>query len=72
MALGWFGGAGIAFIHQEYFLVDSFSNAAGYQLLAFWGGLGIFVSTAFTAIGTHSQIPIFMYLQKDHFIFLPF
>ena len=57
MALGWFGGAGIAFIHQEYFLVDSFSNAAGYQLLAFWGGLGIFVSTAFTAIGTHSQIP---------------
>ena len=57
MALGWIGGAGISFIHMEYFLVDSFSNGAGYQLLAFWGGLGIFVSTVITTIGTHSRIP---------------
>ena len=57
MALGWVGGAGISFIHMEYFLVDNFTNAAGYQLLAFWGGLGIFVSTVITTIGTHSRIP---------------
>lgn len=57
MALGWVGGAGISFIHMEYFLVDSFSNGAGYQLLAFWGGLGIFISTVITTIGTHSRIP---------------
>ena len=57
MALGWIGGAGISFIHMEYFLVDSFSNGAGYQLLAFWGGLGIFVSTVITTVGTHSRIP---------------
>lgn len=57
MALGWFGGAGISFIHMEFFLVDSWSNGAGYQLLAFWGGLGIFISTVITTIGTHNQIP---------------
>jgi len=56
MAFGWLGGAGISFIHQYFFLVDSFSNAAGYQLLAFWGGLGIFISTAVTSIGTHKHI----------------
>ena len=57
MALGWIGGAGISFIHMQYFLGDSYFNASGYQLLAFWGGLGIFVSTAFTTIGTHHHIP---------------
>ena len=57
MALGWLGGAGISFIHMEFFLGDSYFNTSGYQLLAFWGGLGIFISTAFTAIGTHKHIP---------------
>jgi len=57
MGLGWFGGAGISFIHQFYFLKDSYLNAEGYQLLAFWGGLGIFISTAYTCIATHKHIP---------------
>ena len=56
MAFGWIGGAGISFIHQYFFLGDSFTNASGYQLLAFWGGLGIFISTAVTSIGTHKHI----------------
>ena len=57
MALGWLGGAGISFIHMEYFLGDSYFNASGYQSLAFWGGIGIFISTAVTAVGTHKHIP---------------
>lgn len=57
MAFGWIGGAGISAIHMGYFLDDSFFSASGYQLLAFWGGLGIFVSTAVTTIGTHHLIP---------------
>ena len=57
MALGWFGGAGISFIHMEFFLGDSYFNTAGYQSLAFWGGLGIFISTVVTTVGTHKHIP---------------
>ena len=57
MALGWLGGAGISFIHMEFFLGDSYFNTSGYQSLAFWGGLGIFISTAVTAMGTHKHIP---------------
>src|SRR6056300_1149072 len=59
MALGWLGGAGISFIHMEFFLGDSYFNTTGYQSLAFWGGLGIFISTAVTAIGTQKHIPNF-------------
>ena len=57
MAFGWFGGAGISYLHGAYFLGDSYFNAAGYQLLAFWGGLGIFISTVVTTLGTHKHIP---------------
>ncbi len=57
MALGWVGGAGIGAIHQYFFLGDSFLNAQGYQTLAFWGGLGIFLSTLYSALGTHHHIP---------------
>jgi glycoside/pentoside/hexuronide:cation symporter, GPH family len=57
MCLGWVGGAGISFIHQYYFLQDSYLFAGGYQLLAFWGGLGIFLSTTYTTISTHRHIP---------------
>tara|TARA_B100000678_G_scaffold26616_2_gene19916 strand:- start:81 stop:1514 length:1434 start_codon:yes stop_codon:yes gene_type:complete len=57
MALGWLGGAGISFIHMEFFLGDSYFNTSGYQALAFWGGLGIFISTVVTTVGTHKHIP---------------
>ena len=57
MAFGWLGGAGISAIHMYFFLGDSFFSTTGYQLLAFWGGLGIFISLAVTAIGTHNLIP---------------
>ena len=42
MAFGWLGGAGIAFVANRY-LLDSFVDLEGYQSLAFWGGLGIFI-----------------------------
>ena len=57
MAFGWIGGAGISAIHLAFFLDDSFFSASGYQLLAFWGGLGIFVSTLVATAGTHNLIP---------------
>lgn len=57
MAFGWIGGAGISAIHMAFFLDDSFFSASGYQLLAFWGGLGIFVSTLVATAGTHNLIP---------------
>jgi Na+/melibiose symporter-like transporter len=56
MAFGWFGGAGIAFIANAFFL-DSFVDLEGYQLLAFCGGLGIFVGSAVSTIGLHRHIP---------------
>ena len=57
MALGWVGGAGIGAIHQYFFLGDSFLNAEGYRTLAFWGGIGIFITTLYSALGTHHHIP---------------
>jgi GPH family glycoside/pentoside/hexuronide:cation symporter len=56
MAFGWLGGAGIAFIANRYFL-DSFVDREGYQTLAFWGGLGIFVGSVVSCLGTHRNIP---------------
>ena len=56
MAFGWLGGAGIAFIANAFFL-DSFVDLEGYQLLAFWGGLGIFAGSAASTIGLHKHIP---------------
>ena len=56
MAFGWIGGAGIAFIANRYFL-DSFVDLEGYQSLAFWGGLGIFVGGVVSCLGTHRRIP---------------
>ncbi len=56
MAFGWLGGAGIAFVANRYFL-DSFVDREGYQTLAFWGGLGIFVGGMVSCLGTHRNIP---------------
>ena len=56
MAFGWIGGAGIAFIANRYFL-DSFVDLEGYQSLAFWGGLSIFVGGVISCLGTHQSIP---------------
>ena len=56
MMFGWVGGAGIDFIARYYWL-DSFVDFDGYQILAFWGGIGIFIGTAVTTIGTHKNIP---------------
>lgn len=56
MAFGWISGAGIAFIANQFFL-DSFLDLAGYQRLAFAGGLGIFVGSAVSTIGLHKHIP---------------
>lgn len=56
MMFGWAGGAGIDFIARYYWL-DSFVDFDGYQILAFWGGIGIFIGTAVTTIGTHRNIP---------------
>ena len=55
MMFGWVGGAGIDFIARYYWL-DSFVDFNGYQILAFWGGVGIFIGTAVTTIGTHKNI----------------
>jgi Na+/melibiose symporter-like transporter len=63
MAFGWFGGAGIAFIANAFFL-DSFVDREGYQLLAFWGGLGIFIGSAVSTIGLHKHIPDLHVPQK--------
>tara|TARA_Y100001970_G_scaffold280668_1_gene390013 strand:+ start:6289 stop:7722 length:1434 start_codon:yes stop_codon:yes gene_type:complete len=56
MMFGWIGGAGIDFI-ARFFWLDSFVDLQGYQILAFWGGIGIFIGTAVTTIGTHKNIP---------------
>ena len=56
-AFGWFGGAGISAIMAYFFLGDSYSNAAGYHLLGFYGGLGLFIGTVVTTLGTHRNIP---------------
>ena len=56
MAFGWIGGAGIAFVANFYFL-DSFVDKEGYQTLAFWGGLGIFIGGMVSCLGTHRNIP---------------
>lgn len=56
MAFGWFGGAGMNFIANQWFL-DSFVDLAGYQRLAFWGGLGIFVGAVWSTVGLHKHIP---------------
>ena len=55
MMFGWIGGAGIDFIARYYWL-DSFVDFNGYQILAFWGGIGIFIGTLVTTIGTHRNI----------------
>lgn len=56
MAFGWLGGAGIAFVANLLFL-DSFIDRDGYQSLAFWGGLGIFIGGVVSCVGTHRNIP---------------
>jgi GPH family glycoside/pentoside/hexuronide:cation symporter len=56
MAFGWFAGAGIAFVANRWFL-ESFVDLNGYQRLAFWGGLIIFIGGAVSTIGLHKHIP---------------
>jgi len=56
MMFGWLGGAGIDYIAKEFWL-DSFLDLDGYQTLAFWGGVGIFVGSAVSCLGTHRNIP---------------
>ena len=56
MMFGWIGGSGIDFL-AKYFWLDSFVDFNGYQTLAFWGGIGIFIGTAVTTIGTNRNIP---------------
>ena len=57
MALGWIGGAGIDYIYRAYYLGESFLNKEAYAEMAFLGGLGIFISTVITTLGTHKHIP---------------
>jgi len=57
MALGWIGGAGISYIYSAYYLGDSYLNKEAYAEMAFLGGLGIFISTVITTLGTHKHIP---------------
>ena len=56
MIFGWIGGAGIDAIARAFWL-DSFVDIDGYQSLAFWGGIGIFIGAAVSCIGTHKNIP---------------
>jgi Na+/melibiose symporter-like transporter len=56
MAFGWLGGAGFAFIANRFFL-ESFIDRDGYQILAFWGGLGIFIGGVVSCVGLHRNIP---------------
>ena len=41
----------------QHLLGDTFSDANGYQLLGFWGGLWLFIGTVATSLGTHHTIP---------------
>ena len=66
MAFGWLGGAGIAYFANKFFL-ESFVDLAGYQRLAFWGGLGIFISSAVSTIGLHKHIPNLHVPEKRKF-----
>ena len=50
------GGGGIDFLAKRYML-ESFVDLEGYQVLAFWGGIGIFIGAAVSCIGTHRNIP---------------
>jgi Na+/melibiose symporter-like transporter len=56
MMFGWIGGGGIDYLAKKYMLA-SFVDLDGYQLLAFWGGIGIFIGSAVSCIGTHRNIP---------------
>ena len=56
MMFGWMGGGGIDFLAKRYML-ESFVDLEGYQVLAFWGGIGIFIGAAVSCIGTHRNIP---------------
>ncbi|HIE50095.1 MAG TPA: hypothetical protein EYF97_02795 [Gammaproteobacteria bacterium] len=56
MMFGWIGGGGIDYLAKKYMLT-SFVDLEGYQILAFWGGIGIFIGAAVSCIGTHRNIP---------------
>ena len=68
MMFGWFGGAGIDFIAKRYWL-SSFLDLEGYQILAFWGGVGIFIGAAVSCLGTHRNIPNLYRPPKRQFNF---
>ena len=65
MGFGWIGGAGLATIAYAFFFIETvnyqgasaFLRPQAFQELAFWGGLGIFITSVISNIGLHSQIP---------------
>ena len=65
MMFGWFGGAWNR-LYSTILLLDSFVDFDGYQILAFWGGVGIFIGTAVTSIGTHRNIPELHSPHQEH------
>lgn len=54
---GWIGGAVMSYVTQQYFLGSSYSNAAGYASLAYWGAAAILVFGLVFAVGTAREIP---------------
>jgi len=73
MGFGWIGGAGLATIAYTFFFIETdnyqgalaFLRPQAFQELAFWGGLGIFITSVASNVGLHSQIP---YLHKPSLI----
>ena len=65
MAFGWIGGAGMASIAYYFFFVETpdfqgsraFLRPEAFQILAFWGGLTLFLSAVISNIGLHKHIP---------------
>jgi len=65
MAFGWIGGAGMASIAYAFFFVETpdfqgsraFLRPEAFQILAFWGGLSLFLSAVISNVGLHKHIP---------------
>ena len=65
MAFGWIGGAGMASIAYAFFFVETpefqgsraFLRPEAFQVLAFWGGLSLFLSAVISNVGLHKHIP---------------
>jgi Na+/melibiose symporter-like transporter len=65
MAFGWIGGAGMASIAYAFFFVETpefqgsraFLRPEAFEILAFWGGLSLFLSAVISNVGLHKHIP---------------